>query len=57
MNETKITDAGLREVAKLQKLKELQICLTKATAEGVAELKKALPNTTIAFLIPPRETP
>ena len=41
---TEITDAGLKEVAKLQKLKVLGLNGTKVTYAGVAQLKKALPN-------------
>ena len=41
---TQITDTDLEEVAKLQKLKYLWLDDTKVTDEGVAKLKKALPN-------------
>ena len=44
---TKFTDAGLKEVAKLQQLRELYLIGTKVTKAGVAELKKALPNCSI----------
>jgi len=44
---TKITDAGLKEVAKLQRLNTLDLRHTKVTKAGVAELKKALPNCKI----------
>ena len=44
---SKITDAGLKEVAKLQNLREFSWTRTKATAEAAAELSKALPNCKI----------
>ena len=44
LNLTRITDAGLEEVAKLQKLTKLSLSGTKVTEAGVAELKKALPK-------------
>ena len=44
---TKITDAGLKELAKLEKLEELGLAFTKITDSAVAELKKALPNCRI----------
>ena len=44
---TKITDAGLKEIAKLQKLSTLYLSDTKITDAGVAELKKALPKCEI----------
>ena len=44
---TKITDAGLKEVAKLQQLKYLYLFNTQITKAGVAELKKALPKCII----------
>ena len=40
---TKITDAGLKDVAKLQNLLTLDLRGTKITKADVAELKKALP--------------
>ena len=45
--DTQITDAGLKEVAKLQKLEGLFLNRTQVTKAGVAELKKALPNCKI----------
>ena len=44
---TKITDTGLKEVAKLKQLTTLRLLFTKVTKAGVAELKKALPNCLI----------
>ncbi len=44
---TQITDAGLKDVAKLQWLTRLYLRGTKITTAGVAELKKALPKCTI----------
>ena len=47
LNDTQITDAGLKEVAKLQKLETLWVSDTQVTEAGVAELKKALPSCKI----------
>ena len=47
MGDTKITDVGLKEVAKLQKLTFLDLRDTEITKAGVAELKKALPKCEI----------
>ena len=44
---TKITNAGLKEVAKLQQLTVLVLYRTKITDAGVAELRKALPKCKI----------
>ena len=44
LHRTQITDAGLKDVAKLQKLEILRLDFTKVTKAGVSELKKALPN-------------
>ena len=48
LDDTKITDAGLKEVAKLQQLKGLDLFDTKVTKVGVTELKKALPKCAIS---------
>ena len=48
MDNTQITDAGLKELAKLQKLESLSVIGTKVTKAGVTELKKALPNCLIS---------
>ena len=40
----RITDAGLKDLAKLKKLEQLMLLDTKITDEGAAELKKALPK-------------
>jgi hypothetical protein len=43
LSNTKITDAGLKEVAKLQKLTYLDLsCYEQITDAGVAQLQKAL---------------
>ena len=47
LNLTRITDAGLEEVAKLQQLKLLYLEHTQITDVGVAELQKALPKCKI----------
>jgi hypothetical protein len=43
----RITDAGLKKVAKLQQLSGLYLGSTKVTKAGVAELQKALPKCKI----------
>ena len=48
MRETKITDAGLRELAKIKQLKTLRLNNTKVTKTGVAQLKKALPKCSVS---------
>tara|TARA_Y100000766_G_C18340757_1_gene334655 strand:- start:38 stop:190 length:153 start_codon:yes stop_codon:yes gene_type:complete len=48
LSDNKITDEGLKEVAKLQQLEGLFLNRTQVTKAGVAELKKALPNCEIA---------
>jgi hypothetical protein len=45
---TIITDAGLKEVAKLQQLTYLHLTRTEITDEGAAELRKALPKCSIS---------
>ena len=44
LNETHITDAGLKEVAKLKNLTDLFCNETQITGAEIAELKKALPK-------------
>ena len=48
VNSTKITDAGLKDIAKLKQLTELYLTDTQVTKAGVAELKKALPKCKIS---------
>ena len=48
LQNTKATDAGLKEVAKLQQLELLYLSDTNVTEAGVAELKKVLPNCRIS---------
>ena len=48
LSNTKITDAGLKEVAKLQQLELLYLSDTNVTEAGVAELEKALPKCDIS---------
>jgi hypothetical protein len=48
LGNTKINDAGLKELAKLQQLKSLFLVSTQITEAGVAELKKALPKCDIS---------
>ena len=45
---TQITDTGLKDVAKMQQLTHLSLRGTKATKAGAAELKRALPNSSIS---------
>ena len=50
LGRTKITDVGLKEVAKMKQLKELDLTNTKTvTKEGVAELQEALPKCKILW--------
>ena len=50
LSQTQITDAGLKEVAKMKQLKGLGLGGCKQiTAENVAELTKALPKCDIYF--------
>ena len=44
---TKITNSGLKELAKMQSLIAIALIGTKVTRAGVDELKKALPKCTI----------
>ncbi|HJS07016.1 MAG TPA: hypothetical protein VJ809_05125 [Pirellulales bacterium] len=41
---SRITDAGLLQLAELPKLKSLSLDDTEVTSEGVAEFKKIRPN-------------
>ena len=41
---TKITDAGLKELAKCKQLRELYPRFSKVTKAGIAQLQKALPK-------------
>ena len=47
LGHTKITDAGLKDVAKMQKLEKLDLTATQITDAGAAELQKALPKCKI----------
>lgn len=47
LGDTQITDEGLKEVAKLQRLMYFYLHSTKVTKRGMTELKKALPNCEI----------
>ena len=47
LQNTQITDAGLKDIAKLQQLRRLRLSNTKVTDAGVAELQKALPKCEI----------
>ena len=49
LSETKITDSGLKELAKMKQLEMLGLCATKVTDAGVAELQKALPKCSIFY--------
>ena len=52
LDRTQITDAGLKELAKLLSLQELYLVNTQITDAGLAELKKALPNCRIRIKAP-----
>jgi hypothetical protein len=45
--DTKITDAGIKELAKLKGLKKIYCWQTKVTQAGVDALKKALPGVEV----------
>ncbi len=45
---TKVTDAGLPNLARLRKLRSLNLIGTQATKAGMRELQKSLPNTDIS---------
>ena len=47
-----ITDAGLKEVAKMENLTSLVLSYTAITAEGITQLKKALPKCNISTRSP-----
>jgi hypothetical protein len=47
LNGTKVTDAGLKELAGLKNLKLLFLFDAPVTPAGIAELKKALPGCKI----------
>ena len=47
LSNTQITDAGLKEVAKMKQLIVLILDDTKVTKAGVAQLQKALPKCSI----------
>ena len=46
---TKIGDAGLKHLAGMTNLEHLGLAGTQVTAEGVADLQKALPNCKISW--------
>lgn len=48
LNGTAVTDAGLKQLADLKELKTLNVQETKVTAAGVDELRRTLPQVTIA---------
>ena len=48
LSNTKVTDAGLKELAALKSLTDLNLSNTKVTDAGLKELQKALPQCEIA---------
>jgi len=44
-----VTDAGLEHLKHLTQLKELDLCYTVFTKQGIADLQKALPNCKITI--------
>ncbi len=55
-NSTKITDAGIKDIAKLQKLERLWLSDAKITRKGAFELSKALPKCEIHLSISVKPT-
>jgi hypothetical protein len=49
LNETLITDAGLEHLQSSRSLKKVEMRLTTVTEEGVAALKKALPELEVVY--------
>jgi hypothetical protein len=49
LNNTRITDAGLKELAGLKQLQELDLDNTRVTDKGRKELQKALPGCHIRY--------
>ena len=45
----KVTDAGLKELHGLAKLRGLDVSGTKVTAAGLAEFRKAVPGCAVRF--------
>jgi tetratricopeptide (TPR) repeat protein len=48
LNDTQVTDAGLKHLKGLRRLQHLGLVRTQITNNGVAELKRALPNIEIS---------
>ena len=48
LDDTPVTDAGLKDIATLKNLTRLSLLNTKVTDAGVRELQKALPGCKIA---------
>jgi len=44
LNKTEITDDGLKELAALKNLKELQLSFTQVTDDGVKQFEAAVPG-------------
>jgi hypothetical protein len=49
LRETKVTDAGLGDLAQLKRLKKLNLARTRVTDKGIAELKKMLRGCEISY--------
>jgi hypothetical protein len=47
LNTTRVSDAGLENLAKLSKLKDLSVSFTKVTADGATKLQQALPKVKV----------
>jgi hypothetical protein len=47
LTDTRVTDAGLKELAGLQQLRTLRVRATQVTEAGAAELRKALPELVV----------
>jgi hypothetical protein len=57
LDDTAVTDAGLKELKALVNLEYLSVCSTNVTAEGVMALHEALPDCEIDSLPERNEDP
>jgi hypothetical protein len=48
LNQTQVTDGGLKRLEGMKNLKQAHVSKSKATAQGVAALEQALPNVFVS---------